>query len=199
MDDASACSRRRRRRLQADVGYKPPRVIHAPRHPCLMNVPLLQFGDGAADLVLRVHHDRAVPGDRLLDRLAGDQQEADAFVARLDRTSSPLSNSTSERLPIRSRTSSFVAVHVLLVSTPNGSRGAAKVARALEDIGEGVRRSRPAASCACRAEPRCRDSAARRRPLRPVRACPRNRRRSMRTLVPSSSVTSGIAGAGMSW
>src|SRR5262249_7308130 len=30
------------------------------------------------------HHDRAVPRDRLLDRLAGDQQKADALLAGLD-------------------------------------------------------------------------------------------------------------------
>src|ERR1041385_8930531 len=31
----------------------------------------------------RIHHDRSVPRDRLLDRTSGHQQEADAFVARL--------------------------------------------------------------------------------------------------------------------
>src|SRR5580700_5854050 len=39
---------------------------------------LLQFG-------LRVHHDRPVPGDRLLDRLAGDEEKADALFAGLHR------------------------------------------------------------------------------------------------------------------
>src|SRR3954466_5893522 len=38
---------------------------------------LLQFG-------LRVHHDRAVPGDRLFERLARNQKKSDALVAGLD-------------------------------------------------------------------------------------------------------------------
>ena len=33
---------------------------------------------------LGVHHDGAIPRDRLLERLAGDQQEANAFGAGLD-------------------------------------------------------------------------------------------------------------------
>ena len=41
-----------------------------------------QLGDGLLQLGLGVHHDRSIPGDRLLDRLARDQQEADALVAR---------------------------------------------------------------------------------------------------------------------
>jgi hypothetical protein len=36
----------------------------------------LQFVDGLSKLFLRVHHDRAVPGDRLLDRLARREQKA---------------------------------------------------------------------------------------------------------------------------
>jgi hypothetical protein len=36
-------------------------------------------------LLLRVHHDRPVPGDRLGDRPAGNQQETDAAFARLHR------------------------------------------------------------------------------------------------------------------
>ena len=42
-----------------------------------------QLADRLAQLLLGVHDDRSVPGDRLLERLAGHQQEADAFVARL--------------------------------------------------------------------------------------------------------------------
>src|SRR5215510_16525097 len=42
-----------------------------------------QLGDRLLELGLRVHHDRAVPGDGFLDRLAGDEQEAHAFVAGL--------------------------------------------------------------------------------------------------------------------
>src|SRR5260370_25690891 len=43
----------------------------------------LQFGEGLAELLLRVHDNRTVPGDRLLQGLAGNEEEADAFVAGL--------------------------------------------------------------------------------------------------------------------
>jgi hypothetical protein len=33
-----------------------------------------------AELLLRVHHDGAVPGDGFFEWLAGDEQEADAVV-----------------------------------------------------------------------------------------------------------------------
>src|SRR2546430_1837945 len=45
----------------------------------------VQFGEGLLQLGLGVHHDRAIPGDRLLDRLARDQEEPDALLAGLDR------------------------------------------------------------------------------------------------------------------
>src|SRR2546426_724630 len=44
----------------------------------------LQFGYCLAQLFLRVHHDRAVPCNRLLDRLARYQKETDTLVAGLD-------------------------------------------------------------------------------------------------------------------
>src|SRR5258708_33041045 len=43
--------------------------------------PVAQLGDRRLQLRLRVHHDWTIPGDRLLDRLAGNQQEADAVLA----------------------------------------------------------------------------------------------------------------------
>src|SRR4030095_4851414 len=33
----------------------------------------------------RVHHNRTIPGDRLFDRLAGDEQEPDSFITGLHR------------------------------------------------------------------------------------------------------------------
>src|SRR5262245_53812346 len=45
--------------------------------------PVLQLAIRAPQFVLSVHHDRPVPRDRLLDRLAGDEQETDALLARL--------------------------------------------------------------------------------------------------------------------
>ena len=44
-----------------------------------------QIGDGLLQFSARVHDDGAVPGYRLLDRLAGNQQKPDAFFAGLDR------------------------------------------------------------------------------------------------------------------
>jgi len=38
-----------------------------------------------AELLLRVHHDAAVPGDGFFEWLAGDEQEADAVVTGLHR------------------------------------------------------------------------------------------------------------------
>src|SRR5438094_10247798 len=43
----------------------------------------VQFGHSMAQLFLRVHHNRTVPCNRLLDRLTRYQQEVDTLVARL--------------------------------------------------------------------------------------------------------------------
>src|ERR1700722_6180267 len=42
------------------------------------------LGQGLAGVLLRVHHDGPVPCNRLLERLARDEQEANAFGAGLD-------------------------------------------------------------------------------------------------------------------
>ena len=54
------------------------------RSTVLDEVAGLQFAHGLAELGLGVHDDGAVPGDRFFERLAGDEQEADAFGAGLD-------------------------------------------------------------------------------------------------------------------
>src|SRR5438552_9735372 len=41
---------------------------------------ILKFGNCLPELLLRVHHDRAVPSDGLLDRLARHQQESNPLV-----------------------------------------------------------------------------------------------------------------------
>src|SRR6266545_2222306 len=41
----------------------------------LQERPLLELVVGLPELLLRVHHDRAVPGDRLLERLPRHQEE----------------------------------------------------------------------------------------------------------------------------
>src|SRR5919197_5291838 len=43
-----------------------------------------QLSVRSTQLLLRVHHDRAVPRDRFLDRFARHEQEANSLVARLD-------------------------------------------------------------------------------------------------------------------
>src|SRR5262245_54289485 len=53
--------------------------------PVLDERAVAQLQGGLLQLGLGVHHDRPVPGDRLLDRLAGDEQEADTFLAGLHR------------------------------------------------------------------------------------------------------------------
>jgi len=50
--------------------------------PCLMKF-IPQLSDRPLKLLLRIHHDRPIPCDRFLDRLARHQQEADALVAGL--------------------------------------------------------------------------------------------------------------------
>src|SRR6516165_6505328 len=50
----------------------------------LQKRPLLQLLKRLLKLLLRVHHDRSVPGDRLLKRLARNQQEANPFVSGLN-------------------------------------------------------------------------------------------------------------------
>jgi hypothetical protein len=46
--------------------------------------PVTVLVEGDPQFLLRVHHDRAVPGDRFADGLAGDEQEADLPVPRGD-------------------------------------------------------------------------------------------------------------------
>ncbi len=46
---------------------------------------LLQFAECLLELQLRVHHDGPVPGNGLLQWLAGDQKKANAVVTRLYR------------------------------------------------------------------------------------------------------------------
>src|SRR5471030_1584876 len=54
-----------------------------PLRPLLQKRPPLQFIERLPKLLLRVHHDRAVPGHGLLNRLARNQEEADSLLSRL--------------------------------------------------------------------------------------------------------------------
>ena len=86
----------------------------------LMKVPSAQLADGLLQLGLRVHDDGPVPGDRLLDRLARNQQEADALLAGLNRDliaaveqhQRPIAGALADQVSLPSTSFS--------VSTPNG-------------------------------------------------------------------------------
>src|SRR5450755_3785975 len=51
----------------------------------LQEFSALQFVEGLAQLLLRVHHNRAVPGYWLFQWLSGDEQEANPLISRLHR------------------------------------------------------------------------------------------------------------------
>ena len=56
-------------------------------HICLLVADegaAVEFGAGLAQFRLGIHDDGTVPGDRLLERLAGDEQEANTFGSGLD-------------------------------------------------------------------------------------------------------------------
>src|SRR5215472_6343552 len=44
----------------------------------------VEFVEGLAEFRLRVHDDGSVPGDRLFERLARDEEEAEAVIASLN-------------------------------------------------------------------------------------------------------------------
>ena len=92
---------------------------------------LLQFG-------LRVHHDRAVPGDRLLDRLAGHEEEANALVAGLHRHFVAAVEDDERAVAGLLADQDLVGAVGLLGEHAEGLRGGAEVAGALEHIGESV-------------------------------------------------------------
>ena len=163
------------------------------RSPLLDESAVVQLGERLAQLP-RVHHDRPVPGHRLLERLAGDEQEADALSPACTTISSPRSNRTSERFSGRSR----LVVDALRPDHLRRHRAAAPTRRG--SVPRPRRRtrtrgasSRPAAPCACRAAPRCRGTADRPRRLPPARFFPQNSPHTTRTSVPSSSVISGMS------
>ena len=77
-------ARRRNGRRHAQVLARPVRLTQR-TSPVLDEGAVAEFGDRLPKFVLRVHHDRPVPGDRLGDRLARDEQETDALVTGLHR------------------------------------------------------------------------------------------------------------------
>ena len=172
--------------LLAVIGYDPQRGMlrRAPQAQAgvINELPdkraAAQLGERLLQLGLSVHHDRAVPGDRLRDRLAGNQQETNAFVAGLHRdlvaaiehNQRAIAGLLPDHNLARRGRSSRSAPRT--AATPRGNCRSPRTHRRRRGAPP-----RPAASCACPAAPRHRDSADRRQRLRPGRACPRNRRR----------------------
>ena len=162
----------------------------------LMNVPLRSSAKACCNSAC-CSSDRPVPGDRLLDRLAGDRRKRMPCSPACTVTSSPRSNSTSERLPVCSRTVSL---------RRRSSRSARRTASKRRENRPSPRtrrqkhaaRFRPAASCACPPAPRYRDSADRGDALDRA-ALAQKWPQTTRTRVPSSSTTSGISAALTSW
>src|ERR1700736_2983009 len=72
-------------------GFKQSEVGNIPGNPLLpepflfQESSLLEFRECLLQLLLSVHHDRAVPSDGLLKRFSRNQQEADSVVSGLNR------------------------------------------------------------------------------------------------------------------
>src|SRR6185312_4892828 len=99
---------------------------------------VLQFGNGLAQLGLRVHDDRAVPGDRFLDRLARYQQEADAFFAGLHRDLVAGIEQHERAVANRLAQQNFLAVDLLLAQHAKRLGRIRELAVTFEHISEGV-------------------------------------------------------------
>src|SRR6201996_9278431 len=100
--------------------------------------PLPELGEGLLQLGLRVHHDRAVPGDRLLDRLAGDEQEADALFAGLHRHFVAAIEQNERAIAGSFAPHELIDAVGLLGEHAERRRSGAEIARTLEHIGEGM-------------------------------------------------------------
>src|SRR5262245_27274368 len=72
------------RRAGLGVSHDERHVLLGERDVSLDERPLLQLVDGLLQLRLGVHHDWSVPGDRLFERAAGDEQEANPVIAGMD-------------------------------------------------------------------------------------------------------------------
>ncbi len=137
----------------------------------------VELGEGLANLLLRVHDDGAVPGYGLFNRLAGDEQEADAFGAGLD-GDLVAAIEEDERVVGRVVYGRGVWVGGCLGEDSLRGRGIAEGACAGEDVGEGVARGLDLEAFALagrRRRRRC--SWDRRLRLRRGLVCPRTRRR----------------------
>src|ERR1051325_12199155 len=97
-----------------------------------------QLADRLLQFLLRIHDDRAVPGDRLLDRLPRHQQEADAALAGLHRDLVAAVEQHQRAIADQLAQQDLFAADLLLGQNSERLRGGAKAAVAFEDVGEGV-------------------------------------------------------------
>src|SRR5262245_2073858 len=92
---------------------------------------LLQFG-------LAVHYNRAVPSDRLLQWLAGNEQKTHAFVAGLDNDLIAAVKLDEGAIARALAPHDLGAIDLLFGQHAKGLRSPAKRARALEHVSEGM-------------------------------------------------------------
>src|SRR6185369_13839087 len=96
------------------------------------------LGYGLLKLRLRIHHDRSVPGDWLLDRLAGHEQEANALVACLHGDLVTRVEKHKRAIAGFLADEDFISIDLLFAEHTDWLRGGGEYAAAFEHIGEGV-------------------------------------------------------------
>src|SRR6185295_7798986 len=100
---------------------------------------VLKFANGLLNFRIRVHHDRPVPGDRLLDRLARYKQEVNAFIAGLYRYLVAGVEQHERTVAGALAHKQFAASGAFFLSEhAEGLRRAAESAGAREHVGKGV-------------------------------------------------------------
>src|SRR5215472_9914345 len=115
-----------------------PRPRRCGRRLVLDKSAVAQFGDRLLELRARIHHDRPVPGHRLIDRLAGYQQEADATLAGLDLDLVAGVEQHERAVAHRLAHEQLFAVDLLFGENTERSRRRSKTAIALENVSEGM-------------------------------------------------------------
>src|ERR1041385_5199351 len=103
----------------------------------LQEGPLLELIVGLPELLLRVHDDRPVPGDGLLERLPRHQEEPDPLVAGLHRDLIA-AGEEHQRAVLRLRGEGGVGPADSLGRDRQRPGGVAELPRSREDVREGV-------------------------------------------------------------
>src|SRR5262249_50219056 len=97
-----------------------------------------QYSDRLFELAARIHHDRSMPGHRLLDRLAGDQQEAEAAFAGLNLDLVAAIEQYQRAVTYRLAHQDLLAVDLLLGKHAERPRRRHETAVAFENVSEGM-------------------------------------------------------------